>query len=332
MSEETPALTATSDERVDRVTVAKAGEVSGWRSWCYLIWLSVQRQARAHLMVWIALGLLAFTTFVVMLNTSAGRWSMSHWRHPFRKGPAYADFLFTLEKVQNAVPLDAAGQAVMQAVNETFRIMLDQVSGFYVFSRWVVFSMFTTFLLPLWSLSFATEGLGREREARNLVWVLTRPLSRPAIYLAKYLAILPWCLALNVGGFAVLCAAGGEPGQRAFAVYWPAVVGGSFAFASIFHLMGTWFRRPAVAAILYSFFLETLMGNLPGHLKRFSVSFYIRCVMYDGARDLGIQPSRPAIFLPVSAPTAWLILAAVTLITLGVGMLIFTRREYLEVI
>src|SRR5207249_6283590 len=84
-----------------------------------------------------------------------------------------------------------------------------QKSGFFVFSNWIVFSIFTTFLMPLWSLSFATEGLGREREAGNLLWLLTRPLSRPAIYLANFVAVLTGALGLSVGGCAVLCAVGG---------------------------------------------------------------------------------------------------------------------------
>src|SRR5438067_2174042 len=81
------------------------------RAWVYLVYLSFQRQARAHWMVWIAVGLLALALLLVYLNTQAGRWT------------------------------------------------------FAIFSRGVVLSLYTSFLLPLWSLSFATEALGREREA-----------------------------------------------------------------------------------------------------------------------------------------------------------------------
>ena len=45
-------------------------------------------------------------------------------------------------------------------------------------SEVIAFTMFTTFLLPLWSLSFATEGIGREREDRNLLWLQTE-LKKP---------------------------------------------------------------------------------------------------------------------------------------------------------
>lgn len=210
--------------------------------------------------------------------------------------------------------------------NRQFR----EQAGFVRFSWQIVFSMFATFLLPLWSLSFATEALGREREQQNLLWVLTRPLSRPAIYLAKFVALLPWCLAINLGGFALICLAAGPPGLLALRLYWPAVFWGALAFAALFHLMGALFRRAAVVAILYSFFLETVMGNLPGHLKRGSISFYTRCLMFQEGEAYGVGPGRPEIFLPVSGTTAWCVLAALTVLLLTVGMLAFRRAEYLD--
>jgi ABC-type transport system involved in multi-copper enzyme maturation permease subunit len=250
------------------------------RAWCYLVVLSWQRQARAHFMVWIALGLLAFTLFVVGLNTWAGNWDMPN--------------------------------------------------GFIWFSWRIILFMFVGFLLPIWSLSFATEALGREREGRNLVWVLTRPLSRPAIYLAKLLAALPWCLGFNFLGFGLICLAGGETGQLAFRLYWPAVLAASVAYAALFHLMGAWFRRAAVVAVLYSFFLESFMGSMPGYWKRLSISFYTRCLMFLPGGEYGVRPFRPDMYIPVAATTAWWVLGVATLLFLGLGMYVFSRSEYLD--
>jgi hypothetical protein len=309
-------------------SASAGGGPSPLRAWCYLVWLSVQRQARARLLVWVSLGLLAFMTFVVALNTQAGRWGMAHWRSPPRGGPTYDEWLAALE-MGGAVSQDLAGAPGPLAVQGALRAALYR-SGFFVFSNWVVFSVFATFLLPIWCLSFAAEGLGGEREAGNLIWLLTRPLSRPAIYLAKFVSVLPWSVGLSLGGFALLCLAAGHPGRLAFSLYWPAVLGGALAFSALFHLLGAWFRRAAVVGILYSFFLETLMGNLPGYLKRASISFYVRCSMFDQAHDLGVRPERPLVYLPVSGETAWWVLALTTVVLLAVGTVVFSRREYLE--
>jgi ABC-2 type transport system permease protein len=329
---------------------------SAFRAWCYLVWLTFQRQARARLMVWIALGLLVFLGVVVALETRAGRFGMGHWRSPFRAGPTFTVWAFYLRHApldaleQRSPPVRRPGSAlpawhelnqngiavvslvadpVQQAVGGACQAAV-ATSGFFVFSNWIVFSIFTTFLLPFWTLSFATEALGRERESRSLLWLLTRPLSRPAIYLAKFVAILPWNLALNLGGFALLCAVAGQPGRLALRVYWPAVLWGTLAFSALFHLMGAWFRRAAVVGILYAFFLETVMGILPGHLKRASISFYTQCLMFDRAHDLGMHPARPAFYLPVSGSTALWVLAGFTVGLLALGLVVFSRKEYLD--
>jgi ABC-2 type transport system permease protein len=347
-------------------TLASAASPSIWRAWVYTVRTSWQRQARAHLMVWIAVGLVLFLTLGVALFNRMGVWDVRSLRQPRRGGLTYEEWLLYARFAPPSKPPPRASDIwarlyqqnsrtqglppdrqnppppamlvadpVQTAVAGAFAASLENEElrrGVAVvkFTREVVFGIFATFLLPLCSLSFATEALGREREQRNLLWSLTRPVPRWAIYLGKYVALLPWCLALNLGGFAALCAAGGEPGRIAFASYWPAIVLGTLAFAALYHLMGAAFRRPAVIAILYSFFLETVMGNLPGHLKRASISFYMRSWMYDSATAFQLQPDRPLLYSPVSGFTSVMVLAGLTLVLLAVGSWWFSRAEYLD--
>jgi ABC-type transport system involved in multi-copper enzyme maturation permease subunit len=318
-------------------------------------------------MVWIALGLLGFTVTIVLLNTAGGRWGMGHrrwvWRNPTQMSQALADFqkrygpygpntgrsadparpiqpsseivltyertVTDLETISTALPWSPPAAGLQQGVVAGFRGALAQ-SGFYVFTWYVVFAVFLSFLLPIWNLSFAAEALAGEREDRSLIWLLTRPLPRPSIYLAKFVALLPWTVSFNLGGFALMCLAAGSPGRMALSLYWPAVLGATLAFSALFHLMGACFRRAAVVAIVYTFFLETILGNLPGYMKRISIGFYTRCVMFDAAEDYGIHPANPGIYLPVSGATAWCVLLGVTVVLLVVGMMIFARAEYRE--
>ena len=246
------------------------------RAWLYLVWLSFQRQRRNRQMVWIALALLLFTTVVIGLNTKAGMWGMGHWRWwmPVEQkvsaphaGPSlraygqqpqpavtyfpytYAEVADQMELLPHVMPWPTPALSVQEAVAGSCRALLDR-TGFIVFSKWMVFSVFISFLLPIWSLSFASDAIGGERESRNLVWLLTRPLPKPAIYLAKFVAVLPWTLGLNLGGFGVLCLAAGQAGQLAFRLYWPAVLWATLAFCALFHLMGAWFRRAGIVALV----------------------------------------------------------------------------------
>jgi hypothetical protein len=282
-------------------------------------------------MVWIALGLLAFSIALVAIFTALGAWSMRGWRWPNRQGLSYGQWADEIQLVMSIRDASAGGQGIQAAVAAAVRCFILQ-SGFAVFSRQVVFLIFLSFLLPLWSLSFATESLGGERESNSLIWLLSRPLPRPAIYLAKFVALLPWTIGLNLGGFALLCLAAGRLGWFAFQLYWPAVLAATLAFSALFYLMGAFFRRPAVAAIVYAFFLEVIFGNMPGYLKRISIGFYTRCMMFEAAGDYGIQPERPDIYLPVEGATALAMLVGLTMVLLAIGMVVFSRTQYQEIV
>lgn len=280
-------------------------------------------------MVWIALGLLGLTVLAVGIQTQTGRWTMAGWTHPRGKGPTYAQHLANLSAIN--LPWQPPASAMQQMAVGAYDAVLTEGSGFFIFSDAVVFALFATFLLPMWCVCFATEGLGREREANNLLWVLTRPISRPGIFLAKYAALLPWCLLMNLGGFSLICLAGGRHGRLALEIYWPAIFWGTIAFSSLFHLLAACWRRAAVLALLYAFFIETLMGNMPGQFKRLSISFYTRCLMVERAHEFGIYPERPSWYYPVSGTTAWMVLAGFSIACLIVGAIAFTRNEYLDV-
>src|SRR5207248_1983694 len=125
-----------------------------------------------------------------------------------------------------------------------------------------------------------------------------------SIYFAKYIALLPWALSFTLGGLWLMCEAAGPPGRMSFSLYWPAVGLGTLAFTSLFHLFSAMTRRPTVVGLVYCFFLETLLGDMPGLMKRVSVSYYVRCLIFDAAAGLGIQPEKPSVYLPVSGHTA----------------------------
>jgi ABC-2 type transport system permease protein len=303
-------------------------------------------------MVWIAVGLLG----LVLAGILAGRftptrpflanrpklldaaatqardqetWALYSRQFPRGFPRTYGDVSVEMNVLAEAFPWRPEAAAEERLVAAAFEAIL-KASPFVMFANWVLFSVFFRFLLPLWSLSFATEALGGEREARSLVWLLTRPLPRWSIYLAKFIGVLPWILGFNIGGFGLICLAAGKPGWLAFRLFWPAVAGGGLAFAALFHLFGAALRRPTVVALGYSFFLETILGDMPGLLKRMSVTFYTRCIMFDAAAEYGLTPEKPGVYQPVSGETAWIVLISATAGLLLAGMWWFSRAEYRE--
>jgi hypothetical protein len=275
-------------------------------------------------MVWIALLLLGFTAIFVALQTWSGRWTPQFWRYRGRDLTATQLLILT----RPGPPFGTLVPDVQGGILAAYQADLLTTFPFRVFTDGVLMSLFLSFLLPLWSLSFAIEAIGGEREANSLIWLLSRPLPRPAIYLAKFVALLPWVLAFNLGGFALICLLAGPLGQLALVRFWPVVIWTSLAFAALFHLLGALVRRPAVVALVYVFFLEIILNLMPGFVKRASISYYARCMMFEAAADLGVGPERRDIFLPVSGPVALLVLAGASAGLLALGTVLFSRTQY----
>lgn len=196
------------------------------------------------------------------------------------------------------------------------------------FSRWVVLGAYFGFVLPMFTLAYASAAFGTERESGSLVWVMTRPIPRSAIYLAKFLGTLPWCVVFGLGGFVVLCLAGGELGVRALKMYWPAAVAGTIAFSAMFHLIGALFRRPVVVGLVYVFFYEALVAALPGSLKLLSLTFYSRSIVYNAATAAGYTTNMLDLPQAESTANALAVLAIATASLTVLGMWLFARLEY----
>jgi hypothetical protein len=278
----------------------------------------------------IALALLALAVTLVWIFTRADTWNMNNWP-TFRRPGSYTfrERTYILEAIisRGALPGTPSVAGMQQAMMASIRYSMDQ-SEFYVFSNSVVFWILVSYLLPIWCLSFATQAIAHEREENSMVWLLTRPLSRPSIYLAKFLSQLPWSMGLTLGGFTLMCLVGGQPGRLALRLYWPAVFWGTLAYTALFQLIGSYFKRPAIVSLAYAFFLEVLMGNMPGYLKRSSIGFYIRCMMFDSGKDYAVQPESPWVYLPVDGSIACWVLALASVGFVILGMVLFSRTEY----
>lgn len=296
-------------------------------------------------MGWVSVGLLSLVVaWVVIVSLRPAGWGLPD--RPYRRGQTHRQAAEQLDQFR-ALPLSPAGTGIVFAVAAPPQAVLRPIEdpsspgrvrfpfsnflggwAFMNYSRWVVLGAFLGFVLPLFTLSYASAAFGTERESRSLVWLMTRPLPRSLIYLAKFLGTLPWCVAFGLGGFVGLCAAAGELGRRALELYWPAAVVGTVAFAAMFHLIGAVFRRPVVVGLVYVFFFEALVAALPGSLKLLSLSYYARCLMYNQAEAAGYPTDMLEVSDPVSSGTAWAFLAVAATGLTVLGMWLFSRSEY----
>lgn len=297
-----------------------------------LVWFAVRRQWRVRTLGGVAAGLLAVLAVTVGLTTYSPGWGLAD-QFSRRFGTTFRNAPGSLTQIQMA-PAGPGHQAGEAALVGAFRAVLDDPKfradwPVLSFTRAVEIGLYLGFLLPLFTLAFGTAAIGAEREARTLLWLVTRPLPRWAVYLAKLLGAVPWGLLAGVGGLGVLCLAGGGVGRAVFAAGWPAAAMGSVAFTSLFVLVGAAFRRPAVVGLVYVFFFETLVASLPGSLKQLSLNYYVRSLLYNAASDqlTTVAPAGLDVYAPADPATAWLTLAAAAVGFSLLGMWLFGRQE-----
>src|SRR5262245_17470115 len=230
--------TASPDSSFRAPSSALRASSSAFRAWCVLVVQSFQRHWRVRQMGWVSLVLLALVVaWVVVVTEQPGGWGLADIR--VRRGVTYRQAseqmlphnrydpdrydikarpqIHPAEVPSPFNPTKDALQSLVlsipYAVMQSEKFLADW--AFMNYSRWVILGAFLGFVLPLFTLAYASAAFGTDRESRSLVWLMTRPLPRSLIYLAKFLGTLPWCVAFGLGGFVALCASAGELGRRA---------------------------------------------------------------------------------------------------------------------
>jgi ABC-type transport system involved in multi-copper enzyme maturation permease subunit len=195
----------------------------------------------------------------------------------------------------------------------------------------ILIPAYTAFLLPIFCLCFAAASIAGDREEQTLPYLLVSPVPRPLVYAAKYSASLAVALCWTLGGLLLTCEVAGRPGRETLGAVWPAVLLSSVAYVGLFHLFSVLFRRATIIGLAYALFLETLVGSMPGIVKRLAISFYTECLIFEAAAPFGVGESGhhdPALYLPVSADVAFPALCLIAAGTFVLGAALFWRHEY----
>ncbi len=197
----------------------------------------------------------------------------------------------------------------------------------------VLVTLYVGFLIPVFAICHGASAVGGEREDRTLIYLLIVPIPRWLTYFVKWLAASLVAGTWTAGSLWLFCTLAGGRGVGLVEVFGGAAVLGVVAYTSLFQGVGALFRHGTIISLAYWFFLEVLFGNVPGIMKRVSVAFYARCLIYDRGSELQLGPiSRVAreTFLPVEGETAVVALCAISAALLLVGAMLFQKREYPE--
>lgn len=279
-----------------------------------------------HGLFWVSAGFLMLVAAIVLSVNLKNQWNYKTLKPRGQVGFNFKNSIEMIEASSLVLGHNTGVSAVCSAIAGSGSGLLIQ-SGFPVFTKNVIFSVLLGFLLPLWCLTFAVEGLGAEREGKTLFWLFSKPVPRSSIYIGRFLAIIPWVLIWSLGGFFILSLCAGDCGIFAFKLFWQPIALASITYASVFFFMGACLPRASLIALAYAFVVETLLGSMPGSLKQLSVAFYARCLMFQKSSDLGVILEQGGGYGDFSQSMAICFMLGIALLFLVAGIFFFEKIE-----
>lgn len=132
-------------------------------------------------------------------------------------------------------------------------------------------------LVALASAIFSTAAIGQEVEQKTIVYLVTRPVERWKILLARYLASS--AVVAMIGILCAVCVSlavyrGGAFGNP---LLWRDIVAltvAAFAYGGLFIFLSLLLNRAMLWCLLYAFGWETLVPNMPGDASYLSIFSY----------------------------------------------------------
>ena len=203
----------------------------------------------------------------------------------------------------------------------------------------MIWGFYLRFSVPLLGVFYGTALIADEVEDKTITYLFTRPLSRGAVLVGKYLAYLG-CTGLVVLPsvmlvfFLVVPLLGGSIGTS-----FPdlvkdlgLLVAGLAAYGALFALVGAWFKRPLLTGLVFIFGWEPIVVVVPGYMKRFTVSYYLQGLVPHAMPQDGVVTSILAILQATdvvpSAATSLMGLGVILLGGLSLATWLVERREY----
>jgi ABC-type transport system involved in multi-copper enzyme maturation permease subunit len=187
-------------------------------------------------------------------------------------------------------------------------------------------------VLPLTALFYATALVADEVEGRTLTFLVTRPITRSAIFVGKFGAYLvtTLCLALPacVLTFFLLLSTRGLSGVGGAALDLlrdMAVLALTLAvYGAFFALMGVLLKRPVIPGLVFLYGWE-LLANLPGYLPRLTITAWLRSLVAHRPAQEGLAGLFQQVLPPLQGVP---VLLVATVVFLYAAARIFSAREY----
>jgi ABC-2 type transport system permease protein len=229
--------------------------------------------------------------------------------------------------------------AIVGGAGPAFAVLLRLVvperdySGDIAYSIVVPFAVYG-FTLILLSIVFASGIVSAEMTGRTIPYLLTRPIPRWKILLAKWFAAslmvaFSTCVSCIVA--AVITHGPGDVANSNLLRDLRTIPVGALSYCSLFTFLSVVSTKPWLFAISFGFLWESWVPLLPGDFQKLSIMTQLRALspqpnstMTHGIEDF-LRMLNPE---SISIATAWNILLVVNIVSLALACAIFSSAEF----
>jgi ABC-2 type transport system permease protein len=190
-------------------------------------------------------------------------------------------------------------------------------------------------LLALAAAILSTAVLSQEVEQKTIVYLITRPVDRRVLLLARTFAailtvvLVSWLLAFATSGAVYGTNVTANPLLTRDLI---GMTVGAFAYCSFFVLISLWFKRALIACLLYAFGWEILAANMSGDIYYLSIYKYLEAISQrpaiSGPGPMEVLAGQAAV-TTMSTQTAWTAMIVFILVCLGLAAYRFRWKEVL---
>lgn len=210
--------------------------------------------------------------------------------------------------------------------------MARDIEGIYIFNN-MIMTFYMQFLILILALFYGTSVSSEEMEGKTLTYLTTRPVSKSAIIIGKYVAYAGLIIIMTSLGvvFSFLVLNLNELYDLSLyriLLRDVAVLGlGLMCYTAFFTFVGTILKRSIMFGLIFSFGWENVIQYFPGSTQKFTIVHYLKSLLPSSSTGrfsfllFRLEPS--------STGNSVFMLFLITGVFLGLACILFTFKEYI---
>jgi ABC-type transport system involved in multi-copper enzyme maturation permease subunit len=199
----------------------------------------------------------------------------------------------------------------------------------------LIWMMYLRIIVPMLGVFYGTSLMADEVEDKTITYLFTRPISRGAVLVGKYLAYLA-CTVFVVLPSVVVVYLLIVPLKGSLGAAFPNLIKdllllglGLAVYGAVFAFVGAKFKRPLLIGLVFIFGWEQATLAFPGYLKQFTVMYYLQAIVPHAMPNDGVISLVQSLFREtprLGISLFWL--AVIWAVFLSWGARVVARKEY----